>query len=76
MHQETFNDKLPASNGAELEKQDAQRREENAQRAEKGEPQVGGAAGRAQVASKDPKEFDARGGPGSMGNKPVQDPVI
>ncbi|EPQ28038.1 uncharacterized protein PFL1_04365 [Pseudozyma flocculosa PF-1] len=76
MHQETFNDKLPASSGAGIEKQDAQRIDDNAKRAEKGEPQVGGAAGRAQVASKDPKEFDVRGGPGSMGNKPVQDPVV
>lgn len=33
---------------------DEQRRVDNAIRAEKGEPQVGGAAGRQQVASKDP----------------------
>lgn len=43
----TFNDKKPALS-------DDERRVENAKRAEKGEPQVGGAAGREQVASKDP----------------------
>lgn len=36
-------------------KNDAQRQEENAKRAEHGEPQIPGAAGRESVASKDPK---------------------
>lgn len=44
----TFQDKqVPPS-------QDGERRVENAKRAEKGEPQVGGDAGRQQVASQDP----------------------
>ena len=50
MQTETFHDK-PAPTG----NADAQRRDENAQRAAQGQPQVGGAAGRQQVASKDPK---------------------
>ncbi|TKY90367.1 hypothetical protein EX895_000365 [Sporisorium graminicola] len=57
-------------------KNDAERQQANAQRAEKGEPQIPGAAGRESVPTKDPKEFDVRGGPGSEGNKPVQDPVM
>ncbi|PWN37844.1 uncharacterized protein FA14DRAFT_117270 [Meira miltonrushii] len=67
----TFNDKqVPPS-------QDDQRRLDNAVRAEKGEEQVGGEAGRQQVGSKDPSEFDnTTGGPGSKGNQPVQDPTI
>ncbi|KAJ9475356.1 hypothetical protein PHBOTO_005427 [Pseudozyma hubeiensis] len=57
-------------------KSDAERQQENAKLAEQGKPQIPGAAGRESVASKDPKEFDARGGPGSEGNKPIQDPVL
>ncbi|KAJ1035584.1 hypothetical protein NDA18_000362 [Ustilago nuda] len=66
--EKTFNDSMP--------KNDQQRQEENARRAEQGEPQIPGAAGRESVASKDPKEFDSRGGPGSESHKPVQDPVV
>ncbi|SPO32709.1 uncharacterized protein UTRI_05789_B [Ustilago trichophora] len=67
--EKTFQDNIATKN-------DAERQQENAQRAEQGKPQIPGAAGRESVASKDPKEFDPRGGPGSMGNKPVQDPVV
>lgn len=45
--EKTFNDSMP--------KNDQQRQEENAKRAEQGEPQIPGAAGRESVASKDPK---------------------
>ncbi len=45
--EKTFQDSIP--------KNDAERQQENAQRAEKGEPQIPGAAGRESVASKDPK---------------------
>lgn len=66
--QKTFQDSIP--------KNESERQNENAKRAEQGEPQIPGAAGRESVASKDPKEFDVRGGPGSQGNKPVQEPII
>ncbi|GAK66717.1 uncharacterized protein PAN0_014c4940 [Moesziomyces antarcticus] len=65
--EKTFNDSLPTG---------AQRDQDNQQRAQQGEPQIPHAAGREQVASKDPKEYDVRGGPGSEGNKPVQEPTI
>ncbi|KIS66747.1 uncharacterized protein UMAG_10692 [Mycosarcoma maydis] len=55
---------------------DAERQQENAKRADQGQPQIPGVADRETVASKDPKEFDTRGGPGSEGNKPIQDPVL
>jgi hypothetical protein len=45
--QTTFDDTKPSP------ADDLKRREENAMRATKGEPQVGGEAGRQQVASKD-----------------------
>lgn len=45
--QTTFEDK------AQHPSEDEQRRLDNAVRAEKGEPQIGGSAGRQQVASKD-----------------------
>ncbi|PWY97360.1 hypothetical protein BCV70DRAFT_67740 [Testicularia cyperi] len=64
----TFNDTVP--------KNDAERQQENEQRAQQGEPQIPGAAGRQSIPTKDPKEFDARGGPGGDANKPVQDPVM
>lgn len=94
-------------------KSDAERQQENAKRAEKGEPQIPGAAGRESIPNKDPKgkqcpttnlspsanmsftakqsmpdhlfihssfgnakEFDVRGGPGSEGPAPVQEPTI
>ena len=67
----TFNDKTAPPS------QDAQRREENAARAVKGEEQIGGSAGRQQIGTKDPSEHDATtGGPGSKGNAPVKDPVV
>lgn len=51
----TFNDSKPqASNAQELAHQDQQRIQENQERAQKGEPQIGGSAGRAQVANADP----------------------
>ncbi|EST08676.1 hypothetical protein PSEUBRA_001752 [Kalmanozyma brasiliensis GHG001] len=70
--EKTFND--PAQ--SQQFSSDAERQKANEQRAQQGEPQIPGAAGRESVPTKDPKEFDVRGGPGSMGNKPVQDPVI
>ncbi|SNX87603.1 uncharacterized protein MEPE_06313 [Melanopsichium pennsylvanicum] len=66
--EKTFQDSVPNS--------ETQRQEENVKRAEQGEPQIPGAAGRESVASKDPKEFVVRGGPGSQGNAPVQKPQI
>ncbi|KDN36785.1 hypothetical protein K437DRAFT_260013 [Tilletiaria anomala UBC 951] len=50
--------------------------EENAKRNGAGQPTQGGEGGHAQVGSKDPHDFDPSGGPGSMGNKPVQDLVL
>lgn len=44
--EKTFDDKLPHPD------QDQQRRLDNAVRSEKGEPQIGGSAGRQQVADK------------------------
>ncbi|CAD6893660.1 unnamed protein product [Tilletia controversa] len=67
----TFTERIP-SNPQEA---DEQRRRENALREERGEPKVGGSAGRQQIANKDPKEFDVRGGPGGD-PKPKQDPVM
>ena len=45
--EKTFQDSIP--------KNDAERQQQNAERAQQGEPQIPGAAGRESVASKDPK---------------------
>ncbi|PWN90229.1 hypothetical protein FA10DRAFT_285942 [Acaromyces ingoldii] len=74
----TFNDKTQQSgSAADIVEQDAQRRLDNASKSVTGEPQVGGSAGRAQISETDPKAHDnTTGGPGSEGNKPIQDPVV
>lgn len=46
--EKTFQDNIATKN-------DAERQQDNAQRAEQGKPQIPGAAGRESVASKDPK---------------------
>jgi hypothetical protein len=57
--QATFGDsndqKADAPSGREIEERDARRIEENEQRKLHGDKTIGGSAGRAQVADKDPK---------------------
>ncbi|CAO1636634.1 unnamed protein product [Jaminaea pallidilutea] len=72
--QQTFDNAGPTAKGSlnEVQQQDQQRQAAN----QSGQQNVPGEASRAQVASKDPKDYDPRGGPGSQGNKPVHDPNI
>ncbi|CEH12316.1 hypothetical protein CBOM_00313 [Ceraceosorus bombacis] len=60
--QTTFNDKIPT---------EEERIKQNKERAQAGEPQLPGSAGRQTVADKDPSQHDATtGGPGSEGPAP------
>ncbi|CAO1615247.1 unnamed protein product [Parajaminaea phylloscopi] len=72
--EQTFNNAASAATGSlqDIQKSDQQRQESNAS----GQQNIPGEASRAQVASKDPKDFDPRGGPGSESQKPIQDPVV
>ncbi|KAA1065453.1 hypothetical protein PGT21_017622 [Puccinia graminis f. sp. tritici] len=61
--------------GQEIEEKDAHRIAENEERKRNGEKTVGGSAGRAQVADKDPKAHDVkRGGQGD--HLPNESPSI
>ena len=56
--EQTFNESNQykgASDSQQIYQQDNQRQQDNIARAEKGEPQVGGSAGREQIGSKDPQ---------------------
>ncbi|KNZ45595.1 hypothetical protein VP01_7g35 [Puccinia sorghi] len=77
--QATFGDssaeKGAGLSGREIEAQDARRMTENEERKQRGEKTVGGSAGRAQVADKDPKAHDVkRGGQGD--HLPNEKPII
>ncbi|PLW11222.1 hypothetical protein PCANC_21249 [Puccinia coronata f. sp. avenae] len=77
--QATFGDsndqKANAPSGREIEERDARRIEENEQRKLHGDKTIGGSAGRAQVADKDPKAYDVKGG-GQGDRLPNEKPII
>ncbi|OAV88494.1 hypothetical protein PTTG_11763 [Puccinia triticina 1-1 BBBD Race 1] len=61
--------------GREIEEKDARRIAENEDRKMHGEKTVGGSAGRAQVADKDPKAHDVKVG-GQGDHLPNEKPII
>ncbi|KAI7957036.1 hypothetical protein MJO28_004131 [Puccinia striiformis f. sp. tritici] len=77
--QATFGDshahKADELSGREIEEKDARRIAENEDRKQHGEKTIGGSAGRAQVADKDPKAHDVKSG-GQGDRLPNEKPII
>jgi hypothetical protein len=68
--------KADAPSGKEIEESDARRIEENEQRKLDGKKTVGGIAGRAQVADKDPKGMHAGCNPDRSSNRSLLETCV